>query len=136
MKRNYIFKKNKVSKDEIEKIRIEKLELFSLFEAKSFKMTKNKLNEILTEINGYSEIIQSIIINSLRPYFKTFFAFLEDEKYRTNIEQNRKKCLSKKPFLKSVKKLMKIKTSAMSRINIRREIQNQKKLFNTQTPSF
>jgi len=31
---------------------------------------------------------------------------------------------------------MKIKRGAMSRINIRKEIQNQKKLFNTQPPSF
>ena len=34
-----------------------------------------------------------------------------------------------KTFPKSVKKLMKIKKGAMSRINIRKEIQYQKKVF-------
>jgi hypothetical protein len=68
------------------------------------------------------------------PYFKTFFAFLKDE----NIERTSNKIenIFQKTFPKSVKKLMKIKTGAMSRINIRKEIQNQKKLFDTQPPSF
>jgi len=68
------------------------------------------------------------------PYFKTFFAFLEDE----NIERtsNKLENIFQKTFPKSVKKLMKIKTGAMSRINIRKEIKNQKNLFDTQPPSF
>jgi predicted HAD superfamily phosphohydrolase YqeG len=40
-------KENKLSQDEIDKIRKEKLELFSLFKSKSFKIARNKLNEIL-----------------------------------------------------------------------------------------
>jgi hypothetical protein len=68
------------------------------------------------------------------PYFKTFFTFLKDE----NIERTSNKIenIFQKTFPKSVKKLMKIKTGAMSRINIRKEIQNQKKLFDPQPPSF
>jgi hypothetical protein len=70
----------------------------------------------------------------LIPYFKTFFAFLEDE----NIEQTSNKIENtfQKTFPQSIKKLMKIKTGVTSRINIRKEIQNQKKLFNNQPPSF
>ena len=41
-----------------------------------------------------------------------------------------------KTFPKSVKKLMKIKNAAMSRINIRKKIQYQKKVFDNQPPSF
>jgi bifunctional DNA-binding transcriptional regulator/antitoxin component of YhaV-PrlF toxin-antitoxin module len=68
------------------------------------------------------------------PYFKTFFTFLKDE----NIERTSNKIenIFQITFPKSVKKLMKIKTGAMSRINIRKEIQNQKKLFDPQPPSF
>jgi len=67
-------------------------------------------------------------------YFKTFFAFLEDE----NIERTSNKIenIFQKTLPKSVKMLMKIKNGAMLRINIRIEIQNQKKLFSTQPPSF
>jgi hypothetical protein len=131
---NKYIQENKLNKDEITKIRKEKLELFSLFESESFKNARNKFNEILNKINNYSKVIQSIIHNSLMPYFKTFFAFLEDE----NIERTSNKIENcfQKTFPKSVKRLMKIKTGAMSRINIRKEIQNQKKLFNTQPPSF
>jgi hypothetical protein len=97
-------------------------------------LKKNKLNEILNKINEYSEVIQSIIHNSVMPYFKTFFAFLEDE----NIERTSNKIENtfQKTFPKSVKRLMKIKTGVTSRINIRKEIQNQKKLFNNQPPNF
>ncbi|MBV1767839.1 MAG: hypothetical protein KUA29_06015, partial [Methanobacterium sp.] len=65
--------------------------------------------------------------NSLTLYFKTFFAFLEDE----NIERTSNKIenIFQKTLPKSVKMLMKIKNGAMLRINIRIEIQNQKKLF-------
>jgi len=127
-------KENKLTNEEINKIRKEKLELFSLFESKSFKNARNNLNEMLNKINDYSKVIQLIICDSLMPYFKTFFAFLEDE----NIERTTNKIenIFQKTFPKSVKKLMKIKTGAMSRINIRKEIQNQKKLFNSQPPSF
>jgi hypothetical protein len=63
------------------------------------------------------------------PYFKTFFAFLKDE----NIERTSNKLVNMLhiTFPQSVKKLMKIKTGAMSRINIRKEIQNQKNIFDT-----
>ena len=120
-------KENKLNKKEIEEIQKEKLELFSLFESKSFKKARNKLNEIFNRINDYSKVIQLIICDSLMPYFKTFFAFLEDE----NIERTSNKIenVFQKTFPKSVKKLMKIKRGVMSRINIRIEIQNQKKLF-------
>jgi hypothetical protein len=68
------------------------------------------------------------------PYFKTFFAYLEDE----NIERTSNKIenVFQKTFPKSVKKLMKIKNGAMSRISIRKEILNQIKVFDTHPPSF
>ena len=120
-------RENKLTKKEIDKIQEEKLELFSLFESKSLKNARNKMNEISNKIKGYSKVIQSIISDSLIPYFKTFFAFLEDP----NIERTSNKIenIFQKTFPKSVKKLMKIKRRVMSRINIRIEIQTQKKLF-------
>ena len=135
---NKIIKKhiqeNKLNIEEINKIRKEKLELFALFNNESFKNARNEFNKILDKINDYSKVIQSIITGSLMPYFKTFFAFLEDE----NIERtsNKLENIFQKTFPKSVKKLMKIKTGAMSRINIRKEIQNQKKVIYPQPPSF
>ena len=131
---NKYIRENKLNKEEKKKIRREKLELFNLFQSKSFKNAKNKLNEMLNKINEYSEVIQLIIHDSLIPYFKTFFAFLEDE----NIERTSNKIENtfQKTFPKSVKRLMKIKTGVTSRISIRKEIQNQKKLFNNQPPSF
>jgi transposase-like protein len=125
---------NELSDDEIDKIRQEKLELFSLFESESFKKARNKLNEILNQINDYSKVIHSITMDLLMPYFKTFFAYLEDE----NIERTSNKIenVFQKTFPKSVKKLMKIKKGAMSRINIRKEILNQIKVFDTHPSSF
>jgi hypothetical protein len=43
---------------------------------------------MLNKIKDYSKVIQLIICDSLMHYFKTFFAFLEDEKYRKNLKQN------------------------------------------------
>ncbi|MBV1767376.1 MAG: hypothetical protein KUA29_03625, partial [Methanobacterium sp.] len=79
-------------------IQEEKQEIFSLFESKSLKNARNKINEISNKIKDYSKVIQSIICNSLIPYFRTFFAFLEDE----NIERtsNKIEISFKKPFLK------------------------------------
>jgi hypothetical protein len=42
-------------------------------------------------------------------------------------KQNKKKRLPEKKLPKSIKKLMKIKTGVTPQINIRKEIQNQKK---------
>ncbi|MBU4547834.1 MAG: hypothetical protein KKH76_03420, partial [Euryarchaeota archaeon] len=79
-------------------IQEEKQEIFSLFESKSLKNARNKINEISNKIKDYSKVIQSIICNSLTLYFRTFFAFLEDE----NIERtsNKIEISFKKPFLK------------------------------------
>ena len=125
---------NQLSDDEIYKIRQEKLDLFSLFDSESYKNARNKMNEILNQIRDYSKIIQSITMDLLRPYFKTFFAYLLDE----NIERTSNKLENKfqKTFPKSIKRIMKIKKGAMSRINIRKEILNQKNIFDTQHPSF
>lgn len=41
-----------------------------------------------------------------------------------------------KTFPKSIKRLIKIKACALSRINIRKGIQNQKKLFDNQSQVF
>ncbi|MBV1729259.1 MAG: hypothetical protein KUA33_03260, partial [Methanobacterium sp.] len=63
-----------------------------------------------------------------------FFAFLDDK----NIQRTSNKIenIFQKTFPKSVKRLMKIKNGAMSRINIKIEIQYQKKVFDNQPPSF
>ena len=125
---------NELSDDEIDKIRQEKLELFSLFDNKSFKKARNNMNEIINQISDYSKVIQSITMDLLMPYFKTFFAYLLDK----NIERTSNKLENKFQitFPKSIKRIMKIKKGAMSRINIRKEILNQKNVFDTQTPSF
>ena len=80
-------KANKVSDKEIEKIQREKLELFSLFDSESFKSARNRMNEILNKIKDYSEI-KSIIVDLLMPYFQTYFSYLLDAKYRTNLKYN------------------------------------------------
>jgi len=92
------------------------------------------MNEILNQIKDYSKVIQSIAMNLLMPYFKTFFAYLEDG----NIERTSNKIenVFQKTFPKSIKRIMKIKKGAMSRINIRKEILNQIKVFDTQPSSF
>ena len=92
------------------------------------------MNEILNQIKDYSKVIQSIAMNLLMPYFKTFFAYLEDE----NIERTSNKIenVFQKTFPKSIKRIMKIKKGVMSRINIRKEILNQIKVFDTQPSSF
>jgi len=48
---------NELSDDGIDKIRREKLELFSLFDSKSFKSARNRMNGILNQIKDYSEVI-------------------------------------------------------------------------------
>ena len=118
---------NELSDDELENIRQEKLEIFSLFNSKSFKEARNRMDEILNQIKDYSKVIQSIIMDSLMPYFKTYFSYLLDE----NIERTSNKLENQfqKTFPKSIKRIMKIKKGAMSRINIRIEILNQIKVF-------
>jgi transposase-like protein/cell fate (sporulation/competence/biofilm development) regulator YlbF (YheA/YmcA/DUF963 family) len=125
---------NELSDDEIDKIRQEKLELFSLFDIKSFKKARNRMNKILNQIKDYSGVIQAIIKDFLMPYFQTYFSYLLDE----NIERTSNKLENtfKITFPKSIKKKMKIKKGAMSRINIRKEILNQIKVFDNQPPSF
>ncbi|OPX58246.1 MAG: hypothetical protein A4E25_01766 [Methanobacterium sp. PtaB.Bin024] len=127
-------KENELTDDEIDKIYKEKLELFSLFDSESFKIARGKFNKILNRIKDYSKVIQSIVYDYLMPYFKTFFAFLEDG----NIERTSSKLENffQKTFPKSVKRLMKIKTGVTSRISIRIDIRNQKKVFDGQPPSF
>ena len=48
---------NELSDDGIDKIRREKLELFSLFDSESFKSARNRMNGILNQIKDYSEVI-------------------------------------------------------------------------------
>ncbi|NPV51695.1 MAG: hypothetical protein HPY60_10955 [Candidatus Methanofastidiosum sp.] len=127
-------KENELTDDEIDKIQKEKLELFSLFDFKSFTSAKNEFKKILNKIKDYSKVIQSIIYDYFMPYFKTLFAFLEDGNIErtTSILEN----VFQKTFPKSVKRLMKIKKGVMSRINIRIDIRNQRKLFDGYPPSF
>ncbi|NYB52849.1 MAG: hypothetical protein HVN35_09870 [Methanobacteriaceae archaeon] len=127
-------KENELTDDEIDKIRKEKLELFSLFDFKSFESARNGFKKILNKIKDYSKVIQSIIYDYFMPYFKTLFAFLEDGNIErtTSILEN----VFQKTFPKSVKRLMKIKKGVMSRINIRIDIWNQRKVFDGYPPSF
>lgn len=92
------------------------------------------MNKILNQIKDYSSVIQAIIKDFLMPYFQTCFSYLLDE----NIERTSNKLENtfKITFLKIIKKKMKIKKGAMSRINIRKEILNQIKVFDNQPPSF
>lgn len=117
---NKYIKKNELSDEEIAKIRKEKLELFSLFDSENYKSARNKFDKILTKIKDFSEVIQSIILDSLMPYFKTFFNFLDDK----NIEctSNKIENFFKRTLPKSVKKLMKVKKGIQSRIYLRTEI--------------
>jgi transposase-like protein len=121
---NKYIKENNLSEEEKSKIREEKLKLFSLFDSKSYKCARNKFNEILSKIKDFSEIIQSIVLDSLMPYFKTFFSFLDDK----NIEctSNKLENLFKRTLPKSVKKLMKSKNGVKSRIMLRTEIWDHK----------
>lgn len=66
--------------------------------------------------------------------FKNFFTYFDDE----NIERisNKLENQFQKTFPKTIKRIMKIKKGAMSRINIRKEILNQIKAFGTQPPQF
>jgi len=120
---------NELSDEELDNIRQEKLEIFSLFNSKSFKEARTRMDEILNQIKDYSKVIQSIIMDSLMPYIKTCFSYLLDE----NIERTSNKLENQFQitFPKSIKRIMKIKKGAMSRINIRKEILNQKKVFDT-----
>jgi hypothetical protein len=127
-------KENQVNKDEKKLIYEEKDELFELFNCKTYQIARNTFNKMLNNIKEYSKVIQSILTHNIMPYFKTFFAYLLDK----NIERTSNKLENKFQitFPKSIKRIMKIKKGAMSRINIRKEILNQKNVFDTQTPSF
>jgi transposase-like protein len=120
--KNFI-KENDLSEEEKEKIREEKLKLFSLFNSKSYKCARNKLDKLLKEIKGFSEIIQSIVFDFLMPYFKTFFNFLDDENIA--FTSNKLENFFKRTFPKSVKKLMKCKNGVKSRLMLRIEIWDQ-----------
>jgi len=120
-------KENDLSDEEIDKIREEKLELFSLFDSKDFKSARNKFDKILSKVKEFSEVIQSIIIDSFMPYFKTFFVFLDDH----NIEStsNKLENFFKRTLPKSVKKIMKTKNGVKSRTTLRTEIWNRTNLI-------
>ncbi|MEN6292830.1 MAG: hypothetical protein ABFD07_12545 [Methanobacterium sp.] len=120
---------NKLSDEELENRRQEKLEIFSLFNSKSFKEARTRMDEILNQIKDYSKVIQSIIRDSLMPYFKTYFSYLLDENIKRT--SNKLENQFQKTFPKNIKRIMKIKKGAMSRINIRIEILNQIKVFDS-----
>jgi hypothetical protein len=122
-------KENKTNKDEKKKIYEERDELYELFNCKNYQMTRNTFNKFLNNLKEYTNVIQSILTNNIMPYFKTFFAHLED----TNIERTSSKIenIFLKTFPKSIKRQMKSIKGATTRINIRKEIQQQKKLFKT-----
>jgi transposase-like protein len=113
-------KENELSEEEIDKILEGKLELFSLFDLKSYKSAKNKFDEMVSKIKEFSEVIQSIILDSFMPYFKTLFNFLDDG----NIEctSNKLENFFKRTLPKNVKKIMKTKKGVKSRITLRIEI--------------
>lgn len=92
-------------------------------------MARETFNKMLSNLKEYSKAIQSILTNNIMPYFKTFFAHLED----TNIERKSSKIenIFLKTFPKNIKRQMIIVKGAIKRISIRKEIQQQKKLFNT-----
>ena len=81
---------------------------------------RNKFNQILNEIKEYSKIIQSIVLDSLIHYFKSYFNFLDNK----NIEStsNKLENFFKRTLPESVKKLMKYKKGLKSRITLRIEI--------------
>jgi hypothetical protein len=99
------------------------LKLFSLFDSESYKCARNKFDEILKEIKEFSEIIQSIVFDSLMPYFKTFFNFLDDENIVCT--SNKLENFFKRTLPKSVKKLMKSKNGIKSRLMLRIKIWDQ-----------
>ena len=120
---NKYIKENELSDNEIDKIREEKLELFSLFDSKDFKSARNKFDKILSKVKKFSDVIQSIILNSFMPYFNTFFGFLDDD----NIEHtsNKLENFFKRTLPKSVKKIMKTHKGVKSRIALKTEIWNR-----------
>lgn len=122
-------KENNPDEDEEKKIYREREELFELFDCTTYQMARETFNKMLSNLKEYSKAIQSILTNNIMPYFKTFFAHLED----TNIERTSSKIenMFLKTFPKNIKRQMKIVKGAIKRISIRKEIQQQKKLFST-----
>jgi hypothetical protein len=60
------------------KLSDKKLELFNLFSSKSFNSARNKFNNMLSNIKDFYTVIQEIMVDSIIPYFNTFFEFLKD----------------------------------------------------------
>ena len=117
-------KENNLTKEEQEEIILQKLELFNLFNSESFDIARNKFNDILSKIKDFCEVIQDIVMETIMPYFNTFFAFLKDE--NIDCTSNKLENCFLKTMPRHIKKKMKTTDGAMARIWLRTLLWDEK----------
>jgi len=127
-------KENKFTEDEEKEIIKQKLELFNLFRCESFNSARNKFNNILSKINNFCKVIQEIMVESIMPYFNTFFAFLKDEKI--DCTSNKLENCFLKTIPRHIKNIMKTIDGAMSRIWLKTKLWDERNGIHFQHQSF
>ena len=110
---------NEVSEDEQEIIKIHKQDIFNLYDCKSYDEAKKKFDKMIELIDEYPVIIQDILLNSISPYFKTYFNYLDNKKIeKTN---NKIENYFLKTLPRHVKTIMKTFQGVLCRIWLRQE---------------
>ncbi|MDR0900069.1 MAG: hypothetical protein LBM26_00255, partial [Methanobrevibacter sp.] len=125
---NKYIKENNLTKEEQEEIIRQKLELFNLFSSKSFNNARNHFDNMLSKIEDFYLIIQEIMVDSIMPYFNTFFGFLKNN----NIESTSNKIENyfHKTMPRHVKKIMKTVDGVMARIWLRTKLWDERNGIN------
>jgi len=121
---NRYIKENELAEEEQDEIIRQKLELFNLFSSKSFNAARNKFDNMLSKINDFYRVIQEIMVDSIMPYFNTFFGFLKDENidYTSNKLEN----YFHKTMPRHIKKIIKTVDGVMARIWLRTKLWDER----------
>ncbi|MDR0911885.1 MAG: hypothetical protein LBM96_04695 [Methanobrevibacter sp.] len=110
---------NKVSNEDINLIKLFKKDIFELYDCESYDDARHHFDCMLYLIEGYPVIIRSIILDSIMPYFKTYFYHLIDD--NVDATNNKIENYFLKTFPRHVKKIMKTFDGTLSRICLRQK---------------
>ncbi len=124
--RNYL-RKNKVSDEDLEKIKYYKKLIFKIFNSETIENAKSIRNELISSQKELPEIIFKILWNLIIPDFKKLTYAIEDEKIEST--NNKIENSFQKIFPKHIKRKYKTDDGILTRFNLKLNKWNEENLF-------